>query len=206
MKHEIIKTDNYLVVVSDGEIKENDFGLSKLNEVVLFGKKYTQSLYKKIIAHLPLNNSPILEDVDLLPPLADDIDELASNWIDENSHKWSNNNDEVGDNYGSFKEGYNKAKATYKYTEEDILGAIEIGFELGRNFDDDSPNIGLAWLVNQKDYFIQSLQQPQLPIAFECEYKPTLPYKYTTEEHLDVEPKTTTNSEGRTEWVGTYLY
>ena len=53
-----------------------------------------------------------------------------------------------------------------QFTAEDILGAMEIGFKLGKNFDDDDPNIGLAWMVKQKDSYIQSLQQPQQPIEF----------------------------------------
>ena len=56
--------------------------------------------------------------------------------------------------------GYNKAKETL-YTEEDILSAMVIGFDLGKNFDDDNPNIGLGWLIYQKDNFIQSLKQPK---------------------------------------------
>ncbi len=58
MKHNIIATKDYLLVVSESEIGgENDYFY----------------LGKKIIAHLPLNNSPILDGVDLLPPLEDDF-------------------------------------------------------------------------------------------------------------------------------------
>jgi hypothetical protein len=36
----------------------------------------------------------------------EDIREGAEKWVFEtNGHKWSNNNDEAGDNYGSFMEG-----------------------------------------------------------------------------------------------------
>jgi hypothetical protein len=68
MKHNIIKIENYLLIVDGSEIKQGDWCLSKLYEVVRFGKKFAPPLYKKIRAHLPLNNSPILEGVDLLPP------------------------------------------------------------------------------------------------------------------------------------------
>ena len=34
------------------------------------------------------------------------IEEAANKWVFEtNGHKWSNNDDTAGDNYGSFKEG-----------------------------------------------------------------------------------------------------
>ena len=54
--------------------------------------------------------------------------------------------------------GYNKAIENL-YTEEDVLAAIEVGFDLGKNFDNDNPNIGLGWLIYQKDNFIKSLKQ-----------------------------------------------
>jgi hypothetical protein len=48
-----LDTKNYksfnIYITSDEEIKEGDWCLSKLNEAVRFGKKFTTSLYKKII-------------------------------------------------------------------------------------------------------------------------------------------------------------
>lgn len=39
-------------------------------------------------------------------------EQLAEEWVYEtNGHKWSNNNDEAGDNYGSFLAGYNARQA-----------------------------------------------------------------------------------------------
>jgi hypothetical protein len=71
MKHNIIKTENYLLAIDDSEIKEGDWIYeSDSNSVNIAGRGYhnfTQS-DAKITAHLPLNNSPILEGVDLLPP------------------------------------------------------------------------------------------------------------------------------------------
>jgi hypothetical protein len=48
-----------------------------------------------------------------------ELDMFASEWVNGDDKKWSNNNNEVGDNYGSFVAGYNKAKETL-YTEEDL--------------------------------------------------------------------------------------
>jgi hypothetical protein len=56
-----------------------------------------------------------------------DLDELAEEWIDVNSHKWSNNNNEVGDNYGSFKSGFQKSielVGDKKFSEEDVLKVV----------------------------------------------------------------------------------
>ena len=58
-----------------------------------------------------------------------DIHAFAQDWIDKNSHKWSNNTNEVGDNYGSFVAGYNKANETL-YTEEQMMEYAEWIFNL----------------------------------------------------------------------------
>ena len=51
------------------------------------------------------HNSPKLQAIEM--EISDeDIREGAEKWVFEtNGHKWSNNNDEAGDNYGSFMEG-----------------------------------------------------------------------------------------------------
>jgi hypothetical protein len=75
MKHYINQTENYLLIVDDSEIKVSDwFYNNVLKECVkvigVWGDK-VDSLNSnletfKVAAHLPLNNSPILEGVDLL--------------------------------------------------------------------------------------------------------------------------------------------
>jgi hypothetical protein len=73
MKHELIKTENYLLVVDDSEIAEHDWYYDSKTIYVPVKQSFENSHEifdgKKIIAHLPLNNSPILEGVDLLPEL-----------------------------------------------------------------------------------------------------------------------------------------
>ena len=92
MTHPIIKTENYLLVVDESQIKDDDWHLD--NGVI---KKWKGNLHsnrltsKKIIFHLPLNNAPILEGVPLLPPLEDESNIFAeqetikNEW---NSEKW----------------------------------------------------------------------------------------------------------------------
>ena len=51
------------------------------------------------------------------------IEKLAQQWVEAHSHKWSNNNNEVGDNYGSFIEGYRAAEKELP-TWDDVSKAI----------------------------------------------------------------------------------
>jgi hypothetical protein len=165
MTHNIIKTENYLLVVDD-EIH---------------------------VGHLPLNNSPVLEGVSLLPPLEDEVGELAQAYV-------INTPDNEPLRVYAFIEGYNKAKEKYKFTDEDIMKAVVFGYrQNGRNghIDDEE----------ERD-FIQSLQQPKMPVAFECEST-----QYTVDEMsklplgtVNQKPKTTTNPKGQTVLVGKYIY
>ena len=184
MTHNIIKIDNYLLIVSDEEIKEGDWHMYSNKDGSLNGpygvRKFLHNDYrylnaykcKKLISHLPLNNSPVLEGVSLLPPLEDD-------------------------------EAINKAKEKYKYTEEDIMKAVVFGYrQNGRN--------GHIDHEEERD-FIQSLQQPKMPVAFECEVERIYPNPQTISKEYDfddilIERKTTTNSQGQTVWVGKYIY
>lgn len=196
MTHKIIKTENYLLVVDDSEIKEGDVITDKYNVWIW---KDNSSLLgrKKVIAHLPLNNSPQLEGVPLLPPFTrhqeDGIEELA----ELNGHPESSGffNYKEG-----FLDGFLEAKEKYKFTEEDMKRIYEKGYSSGRN------ELSSRESDEVKYGFIQSLSQPKIPVAFECEWTPMNPYEYTDEEHLKVKPKTTTNSQGQIQWVGEYIY
>jgi hypothetical protein len=121
-----------------------------------------------VISHLPLNNSPILEGVDLLPPLEDDVEKLA----DEISKKHGFP-ERVTISRESFKSGYNKAKEKYKYTEEDMW---EIGFKCEIELCEESCKHN--WCKHR------GCQNPIRGDSI----------------------KTTTNSQGLTQWVGEYIY
>ena len=198
MRHSIIKVGNYLLVVSDELLEIGDwcYGLDingdYVNTVHEAGSHDLHCKHPKIIAHLPLNNSPILEGVDLLPPLEDDVEKLAEIYTTNETDSTL----KLISKY-SFRDGYNKAKETYKYTEEDLKNAFNEGYSIRDSYGDNSNNM-------TADEYIQSLQQPKLPIAFECKMNIT---------HCDRCPdgferwsKTITNSQGRTEWVGKYIY
>jgi hypothetical protein len=64
-----------IYITSDEEIKEGDWCLSKLNEAVRFGKKFTTSLYKKII---------LTTDPDLIKDGVQSIDNEFLEWFVKN--------------------------------------------------------------------------------------------------------------------------
>ena len=54
-----------------------------------------------------------------------ELDGAAQKWVFEtNGHKWSNNDNTAGDNYGSFKEGA-KWQGERMYSEEDLKEAFK---------------------------------------------------------------------------------
>jgi hypothetical protein len=198
----IIKTDNYLLVVSDEEIKVKDKvywtdpedGISsqintalEIYEDLIFMSEPNASEIeafphevKKIIAHLPLNNSPILEGVDLLPPLEDEpkgFDEYE--YTEDDMIEYSN--------------------WLFKWCEYNKYRKLIYGVE----------PYGIGEFISDKDMFVKflkekSLQQPKYPIGFECEMVTRVLDVYPqTINHI---PKTTTNSQSQTVLVGNYIY
>jgi hypothetical protein len=195
-------------VVDDSEIKEDCVAihLGPLGEQEIVTANGECKLDKKIIAHLPLNESPILEGVALLPPLEqeDDVEGLAKT-------QWGNvhRTGVLG-----YIDGYNKAKEKYKYTEEDVLRIIDMAKEeinINPSCDDN------MWVAKySKDEIIQFLSQPKIPVGFECEESVFFATNaFSSDITLTSEGlqdtvlkgiKTTTNSQGQTQWVGKYIY
>ena len=97
--------------------------------------------------------------------------------------------------------GYNKAKETYKYTEEDLRKAIDMATT--RRHED-------TVLFFRSDEIIQSLQQPKRPKYFEtvCDCQECGANKTDLSLDMGCENKiaTITNSQGQTELVGEYIY
>jgi hypothetical protein len=74
MTHNIIKKENYLLIVDDSKIELGSWHTCIYPEYPLEARFTDESTKydickgcKNIIAHLPLNNAPALEGVDLLP-------------------------------------------------------------------------------------------------------------------------------------------
>jgi len=214
MKYNITQTENYLLIVDDSEIKKGDwFYNNVLKECVkvigVWGDK-VDSLNSnletfKVAAHLPLNNSPILEGVDLLPKIEDDIEQWA----------WDNPCLSREDVYTLFKKVFKEQrldgqffisaakqvyefnsklrdlakekakviKEKYKYTDEDLRKALT-----------DKSLYELS-----VDEIIHSLQQPKMPVAFEC---------HSTREFriIDLSHQVYYEKVGRSVWVGKYIF
>ncbi len=232
MKQQIIYTKEYALIVSDEKPIEGQYFLFTPynlvfkadsteygeNAINTCGVEYVESFTddrvfnveycKTVIAHLPLKEVHILKGVPLLPDFSpdDDVDKIAITEHEFN-HKTV---DEISFRLG-FKEGYNKAKETYKYTEEDLREAFTAGL-MNRY-----SRVGEAVA---KTEFIQSLQQPKRPesILLETIGDSTMINKC---KNFDIEtgcialrctcenvskPKTTTNLQGQIELVGSYIY
>ena len=214
MEHKLIKTDNYLLVIDDKTLTSipnniNVFSI-RYNDVIRFAEtenSYWNECYE-IKAHLPLNNSPVLEGVDLLPPIEDEIEKLAEHL------KYSVGNDGISSTR-DFMNGYNKAKERYKYTEEDLRKVIELSREMKQ---DNSPLGRGEWVLKleyQEDIenMIKYLQQPKLPVGFrrgEDGLVISGGLRVSQEQPVGLQAypnyETITNSQGKTQWVGEYIY
>ena len=173
MTYPIIKTDNYILITSDEEIKEDDYYICWDNcydparySIYVKSTGENGENAKKIIAHLPLNPWPEfappenLEGVPLLPPLPMTFPTIEC--IGDNLWEELTGGQEVSVNRGDwsfgFGIGYNKAKEKYKFTEDDIRKAIAMGYDWCHQ-----KHIPHNWMI---DNFIQSLSQPKIPIGF----------------------------------------
>jgi hypothetical protein len=109
MEFQIIKTNNYLIIVDNTEIKVGDWVLFNNNEQnKIFQVEIIDSLLDdynilstenirysnfnclKIVAHLPLNNSIILNNTALLPPIDFEISNIPTIFVPEIEplYKW----------------------------------------------------------------------------------------------------------------------
>ena len=204
----ILHTTDYLVCVSDEEIKVGDYRASRYGEVY---KQETDKIFpkfnrdKKIMAHLPLNNSPILEGVPLLPKWNDVFYVWKLGRIVASKSKSSNKSAIIN----GFVKGYKAA--TKVYSEDDLWNAFLRGIGVSKiNELNDTP----IEIVFQE--FIQSLKQPKYPNYFipklvdmfeenNENYVHSSGAKGSYSTHMK-KFVITTNSEGQIVLIGTYKY
>jgi hypothetical protein len=236
MRYDIIKTEKYLLISDDSEIKGYyyDEYIKKVKHSG--GAEYAENnITKNIVAHLPLNGAPYLDGVPVLPQLSnhrEDKDyslsaakEFAKSHFENLYEKYPlggkvaikniMNVLEVGAECGH-KFGYNKAREKYKFTEEDLRKAIKMAQEqeLVRHTDSEYRMV-IAYTHSEMD-IIKSLQQPKYPIAFECEVEPEYKHIGAVKEVKGSgdkirnknagKTKTIINPDGRVVWVGKYIY
>jgi hypothetical protein len=198
-KFEIIETPDYILAVSDEEIKFKDYITDKYK---VWQWKDNSSLLgrnkKKIIAYQPKGNAPEL-DLPLLPEMIieDDVEKLAKNSMSlcESNMGYLN----------TWVRGYKAA--TKIFSEDDLngyLSFIEDNYhyhsDAWHNADTDEP-------VKRKDMlsaYIQSLKQHKAPKYFIAEMEEVA--KPMPNIHIKTWELKTTTINGKTYLVGTYLY
>ena len=210
MEKTIVKTDNYLLVVDDSEIKKGDLILTPYGKVVkaldVHTTKFTRvgtalNDCQKIIAHLPLNDSPVLEGVMLLPPLEIEEDDI---YTDAQEYAVNSGSPNRESRRKGFVDGFNKARE--KYSLSNILDLYIK--ETARGMD--------MWSKEENEIMttigkiIESLPQPKTPTHFKFEMERSPNYR---DGMLDVDVpysyyviKTTTNSQGQEVACGKYVY
>ena len=209
MEHKIINTGNYLLIVDDSEIKVGDFYYehTQINpdRFEIFKRSVDiESIEnsKKVIAHLPLNNSPILKVIDLLPPIEYEVEKLAKEYANSKSSSEIFRDAHQKD----FTAGYDKHAERYRYTKEDM---VKFAIHYRNNVS------GGSLIQNMLNDF---LQQPKMPVGFstlEQWYNPkTNKAGYSLPEVTGLNDNDgcymihsiITNSQGLTQWVGEYIY
>jgi hypothetical protein len=204
MRYPVIKTDSYSLIVNDDKIRMGDYYVDDyflLRKCVVDDSEYWSNRkdYKKLIAHRPLNNAPHIDGLDVLPPSwrdnGEDIYKLAEDYTNKRNY--------LAEEAQGFIDGHSKAREKYKFTEEDMMEAMEIYSDWVQDVDSDTFYKTYKLKLRQ---VIQSRQQPKYPIAFESV---DIDVHQDTGLHLKkvgTEPNKITNAEGRIEWVGEWVY
>lgn len=215
----LIQTQDYLLLIDkEAEIKENTntfkegfngdwFWNSKYNSIQRIGD-ITEFDFK-IISFYPLTKeAKELEKLPLLPnPFENSFD--ITKWAKE-EHKYNHRSIHELSFVLGCEVGYEKAQSK-QFNLEDIVKAIEMAYSKGLA----KPNSGrLSDVLKVQEEIIQSLFTQQLPVSFEPEYKKQF-IKYDEEvssykgdgfiANSDI-LKTITNSEGKEEIQGRYVY
>jgi hypothetical protein len=213
MKHGIIFTEHYALIVSNsGPINMGDSIYDLVCEEIHTANdewdNNTHPEWAKVIAHRSLKDAPILEGIPLLPEFSqeDDVYRIAEEMLTSHpDFKAEGFSDYQNGRHNGIIDGYNKAKETYKYTEDDLINAMYKGSQLSKKF-------GSRYMIDLKDIsdYTQSLQRPKY---FECKVEINCTGNNDNGCFLDsnghdcgcVCIKTIINPQGLTELVGSYI-
>ncbi len=176
MKFDIFKTDDYYLITDDVEIKTGDIVLliDKIYTVLHVDAKYCtilnlatntkagplKSSCKKIIAHLPLDDTKALAGVDLLPEVKfveDDVEQLGlDRAVDRRCYPNALQTHRLATEIiSAVSYGFNTAREKYKHTTADVYKAIELARQKVTGIDKYS-----------KEDIIKLLSQTGNPIGF----------------------------------------
>ena len=221
MKYDIIQTKDYLLVLDYKDVQPGDSFLLNFDhpngrirrchrvydndkedllmiDPVEFGFLYRREC-KRISAHLPLNGAPYLDGVDVLPSFEDEAEKIFP--VGNHSLMHMPNRHQLDNSLR--QEGYNIAREKYNLTLEKLIDMYIEKTGYGMDMWSKEENETMSTIAD----IIQSLHQPKLPISFECEMEPILVKdKYGHQILGTYAPKIIINSEGRTEWVGNWIW
>jgi hypothetical protein len=166
MKHEIIYTDDYALIVSDEEMKKGDFNVpsdfDRTSDISITSEEDLEIIndrfngYKKVVAHLPLNGAFPINELPLLPEFSqgEDVAKIAFNELFPVWDSKDTLENLEQSQIKAFELGYNKVKETHEYTEKDLIKAFKAGH---------SGAFVKEHIVPHYDEYIQSLQQSKRP-------------------------------------------
>jgi hypothetical protein len=189
IKYKIIRTKDYLLICSEDSLgidnskffaynpnhNSRNFDdwevhfVHKIEEIEGVGTYFNDKHHihcKNILAHLPLNNAPKLEGVDLLPGLPEEnyyIEILAAETRESENQLALFCSGEVEENI--FDTGYvlGYREATKTYTEQDMFNLVDILKKSAMN------DKNLASMELKARDYIESLKQPKIPTYFVAE-------------------------------------
>jgi hypothetical protein len=226
-KYKLTLIENYLLITNDEKIKEGNYFLTKTNDILQVHKpeKAYEPNGKKIISHLPLNNAPKLEGIDLLPEYQIRLlnkdgseirkinlsekykDLLPEIVVKDDVEKQIDNYLKMTDNYTELDDGGGRKYNDY-YVKECIKEFINDYYKAATKvYSEEDLRKAYERGFNHRDFesvddnswkdFIQSLKSPKVPTYFMPEfYTPFM-------EKMQI--KTIINKEGDRVWVGTYI-
>lgn len=227
MDYKIICYKNYLLAIDDTEVKSGDHYINLENNSVyiknmnidtLSNEETTNSIVKKIIAHLPPNVSCILKGIDLLPKLKSKKDVVEEICVDilRKEGKWSHLfiNDYPSKPYPkNFESDLDKVKVKYYesniYIEHEIRTLVHSSIEfLSHN----EPEEFEEWFERKLELY----RVLSIPVGFKCDREDDLiirgesdPFNNDDGKKINLnfgKVKITKNEQDQVVWSGKYIY
>ena len=152
MQHKTIITDNYILITSDeeDEINEGQYYWDIDTQLVIVTSGFFSDVncfYRKIIAHLPLNNALKLEGVPLLPPLPSGEEKYR--FTEEDMRR----SFEVGQAHGSMYKGNNFNRFIQSLSQPKMPTHFKVEMESISKIE------GLQWVTKSAPKIINGVMQ-----------------------------------------------